>query len=60
MFKNVEVFFNVSSSWVKIRMPAKNLLLRLPGSGLKCNGTWRGVGGGGDGGGFLLLIIIPP
>ena len=43
IFKNIDVVFHISSSWVKIRLYTENQLPRLPGSGLKCNGTRCGV-----------------
>ena len=52
IFKNIEVVFHNSSSWVKIRLHTKNQLSGLPGSALKvCVG-----GGVGGGGGFYLII----
>ena len=42
IFKNCEVVFHISSSWVRIRLLTKNQLPRLPWSGLKCNHI-RGV-----------------
>ena len=35
IFKNIEVFFHISSSWVKIRLHTENQLPGLPGSALK-------------------------
>ena len=42
------IVFHISSTWVIIRLHTKIQLPRLPGSGLKCNGTrFGGVGCGG-------------
>jgi hypothetical protein len=49
IFKNIEVVFQISSRWVKIRLHAVNQLPGLPGSGLKVS-----VGGGG--GGFHCIM----
>ena len=35
IFKNIEVVFHISSSWVKIRLHTENQLPRLSGSALK-------------------------
>ena len=44
IFKNIEVAFHISSSWVKIRLHTKNQLPRLSGSAVVWCG-WGGVGG---------------
>ena len=49
MFKNIEVAFLFSSSWVKIKLQTENQLLGLPGSGLNVS-----VGGGGGVGSTAL------
>ena len=36
------LFLHKSSSWVEIRLHAKNQLPGYPGSGLKVSGGWRG------------------
>ena len=43
IFKNIEVVFHNSSSWVKIRLHTKNQLPGLPGSALKVYVGWGGV-----------------
>ena len=42
-FNNIEVFFHISSSWVKIRLHTEKQLPRLPGSALKVPGGGGGV-----------------
>ena len=37
IFKNIEVVFHITSSWVRIRLHTKNQLPKLSGSGFKCN-----------------------
>jgi hypothetical protein len=44
IFKFIEFIFHVSSSWVRMRLHAKNQLPWLPGCGLKCS-PFRGVVG---------------
>jgi hypothetical protein len=43
IFKNIEVIFHISSSWVKIRLHTENLLPELPGGALTIFVGWGGV-----------------
>jgi hypothetical protein len=45
IFKNIEVVFHISSSWVKLMLNTENQLHRLSGSALKVELGWDGGGG---------------
>jgi hypothetical protein len=47
LFKNIEVFFYISSSWVKVRLHTENQLARLAGSAFKVSAGWGGLSGCG-------------
>ena len=63
IFKNIEVVFHISSSWVKIRLHTENQLPGLPGSALKVSVVGLGVVGSTElcftgAFGFLIILII--
>jgi hypothetical protein len=59
IFKNIELAFHNSSSWVQIRLHTENQLPGLPGSALKVCVGGGGVGWGGVGWVPLNYVVTP-